>query len=76
VVSDSGTGIPEDMLERLFEPYRSGKSRGSGLGLPIVRKIVEEHRGMIEADNAPGGGAAIRVRLPAPLSRTSEGATA
>jgi PAS domain S-box-containing protein len=76
VVSDSGTGIPEDMLERLFEPYRSGKSRGSGLGLPIVRKIVEEHGGMVEADNAPSGGAAIRVRLPAPLSRTSEGATA
>lgn len=64
-VSDAGSGIPEEILDRLFEPYMSGKPRGSGLGLAVVKKIVEEHGGSVEADNEPdGGGANIRVYLP------------
>jgi nitrogen fixation/metabolism regulation signal transduction histidine kinase len=64
-VSDAGSGIPEERLDRLFEPYMSGKPRGSGLGLAVVKKIVEEHGGSVEADNEPdGGGASIRVYLP------------
>jgi nitrogen fixation/metabolism regulation signal transduction histidine kinase len=64
-VSDNGPGIPEEMLDRLFEPYASTKSKGSGLGLAVVKRIVEEHAGRIYAENVPGSGAAFIVRLPA-----------
>ena len=65
-VQDSGPGIPEDMLNRLFEPYVTNKPKGTGLGLAIVKKIVEEHGGIVWAENVNGGGAAIIVRLPVP----------
>ena len=73
-VSDTGQGIPAQMINRLFEPYMTGKSRGSGLGLSIVRRIVEEHGGSIEAENRPEGGASIRIRLPARVAHTADGA--
>ncbi len=73
-VSDAGPGIPEQMIDRLFEPYMTGKSRGSGLGLSIVRRIVEEHGGSIEVGNRPEGGASIHVRLPARVTRNADGA--
>ena len=65
-VQDSGPGIPEDMLNRLFEPYVTSKPKGTGLGLAIVKKIVEEHGGIVWAENISGGGAAIIMRLPVP----------
>jgi nitrogen fixation/metabolism regulation signal transduction histidine kinase len=51
-------------LPRIFEPYVTTKARGTGLGLPIVKKIIEEHLGTIEISNAPEGGARIDIRLP------------
>ena len=63
-ISDDGPGFPADLLPRIFEPYVTTKSRGTGLGLPIVKKIVEEHQGSIEISNAPEGGARIDIRLP------------
>ena len=65
IVQDNGTGIPEDILSNLFEPYVTTKQKGTGLGLAIVKKIVEEHGGMVRAENKPEGGAALIVRLPA-----------
>ena len=64
-VCDNGAGIPEEMLDKLFEPYASTKFKGSGLGLAVVKRIVEEHAGRIFAENLPGRGAAFVVRLPA-----------
>jgi nitrogen fixation/metabolism regulation signal transduction histidine kinase len=52
-------GFPVEMLPRIFEPYVTTKARGTGLGLPIVKKIVDEHQGTIEISNAPEGGARI-----------------
>ncbi|KXB29414.1 PAS domain-containing sensor histidine kinase [Dechloromonas denitrificans] len=63
-IADNGPGFPAELLPRIFEPYVTTKARGTGLGLPIVKKIVEEHLGTIEISNAPEGGARIDIRLP------------
>jgi len=69
VVTDSGTGIPEDDLPHLFERfYRGDRARrrggGTGLGLAIVKQWIEAHGGTIEAGNASDGGARFTIRLP------------
>jgi nitrogen fixation/metabolism regulation signal transduction histidine kinase len=64
LIFDNGPGFPVELLPRIFEPYVTTKARGTGLGLPIVKKIVEEHLGTIEISNAPEGGARIDIRLP------------
>ncbi len=63
-IADNGPGFPVELLPRIFEPYVTTKARGTGLGLPIVKKIVEEHMGSIEISNSPEGGARIDIRLP------------
>ena len=55
-VRDNGPGIPEEIRERLFEPFVSGRSGGSGLGLAIVQRAVEAHRGLVLVDSGPGCG--------------------
>ncbi|MCJ8052503.1 sensor histidine kinase [Shinella curvata] len=64
-VSDNGTGIPPDILPRLFEPFFSSKPDGMGLGLSLCESIVERFDGDISAENGAGGGAIFTVRLPA-----------
>ena len=59
-VLDTGIGLPEDR-ERLTEPYMTTRVRGTGLGLAIVKKIVEEHFGSIEFEDAAGGGTLVRL---------------
>jgi PAS domain S-box-containing protein len=65
-VADSGPGIPAAERERIFEPFYTTKpdGKGTGLGLPIVRNIVEQHRGQIAVGEAELGGASFEVRLP------------
>ena len=63
-VADSGAGIPADRLELIFEPFFTTKHEGTGLGLSIARAIVENHGGMIWAENLPQGGAMLRLTLP------------
>jgi signal transduction histidine kinase len=75
-VSDLGTGIPEDKLHKVFEPFFTTKAEGMGMGLSIVRTIIEAHHGQMSAINRDHGGATFRIRLPlctdgaAPLTRT------
>lgn len=63
-VSDNGTGIPPDILPRLFEPFFSSKPDGMGLGLSLCESIVERFDGGISAESDPKGGAVFTVRLP------------
>jgi signal transduction histidine kinase len=64
-VEDTGPGLAEDMLARVFENFFTTKTSGMGMGLPICRSIVEAHGGAIEARNLQAGGAAFRFTLPA-----------
>jgi GAF domain-containing protein len=65
VFSDTGPGVPQELGERIFEPFFSyGKRQGAGLGLAIARRIIEEHCGTIRVINVAGWGATFRVTLP------------
>ena len=63
-ISDSGPGIPAEVIDRIFSPFFTTKPQGSGLGLAIVRKIVDAHDGRIDVGGRPGGGTVFRVTLP------------
>jgi two-component system, sporulation sensor kinase E len=63
-IEDNGTGIPPEQMGSLFEPYRTTKQSGTGLGLLIVRRVVREHGGEIEIQSEPGAGTRILIHLP------------
>jgi signal transduction histidine kinase len=67
-VEDSGPGVPPELREQIFNPFFTSKKDGVGLGLSIVAKIVDDHRGAIHLENSPVGGACFRVFLPAAAS--------
>ncbi|MDQ7824671.1 MAG: ATP-binding protein [Candidatus Eremiobacteraeota bacterium] len=72
-VSDTGVGIAEGQRERIFLPFVSiGKKKGTGLGLTISKKIIEEHGGTIEARSTPGKGTAFLIGFPAVTSSPSQ----
>ncbi|OFV90224.1 MAG: hypothetical protein A3G76_08105 [Acidobacteria bacterium RIFCSPLOWO2_12_FULL_65_11] len=64
VIVDSGPGIPPDVREKIFTPFFTTKSKGTGLGLPTTKQFVEAHGGTITVDCPVGGGTTITVRLP------------
>ena len=67
-IDDNGSGFPENIIQRAFEPYVTTKPKGTGLGLAIVKKIIDEHHGVINLENLTEGatvmGAQIRIVLP------------
>jgi signal transduction histidine kinase len=65
---DDGPGMPRDVADRIFSPFFTTKAQGSGLGLSVVRKIIDAHDGKIDLETAPGVGTTIRVTLPVTAS--------
>jgi two-component system, NtrC family, sensor histidine kinase HydH len=64
VFTDSGPGLPANILERLFEPFVTGKPSGTGLGLAVSSRLIKEHDGQLSAVNGFTGGAVVTVELP------------
>ena len=64
-ISDTGSGIAEDKMKNIFEPFYTTKEQGLGLGMPYAKKIIEEHGGSISLDSKSGEGTSIRITLPA-----------
>jgi signal transduction histidine kinase len=63
-IEDNGRGIADDFKEHLFTPFFTTKSSGSGLGLPISKKIVEDHGGRIEVESLPSRGTRFSIIFP------------
>jgi len=69
-LADRGSGFPEDMMRRAFEPYVTTKAKGTGLGLAIVKKIVEEHHGRVTIENRHPHGALVTLYFPLEGTKT------
>ena len=63
-ISDTGCGIAQEEMDRIFTPYFTTKSKGSGLGLAIAQKIIEDHQGLLKIESSPGHGTTMTVSLP------------
>lgn len=63
-VADSGSGVPPSLHEKIFDPYFTTKTNGSGIGLSVSRRIVKDHDGMLEVSRSRWGGAAFSVKIP------------
>ncbi len=70
-ISDNGSGFPEQLMQRAFEPYVTTKPKGTGLGLVIVKKIIEEHGGSVEIANTAPHGARVTLKFPAAVNQTA-----
>ncbi|MEW5815725.1 MAG: ATP-binding protein [Spirochaetota bacterium] len=67
-VTDTGIGIPDEIMDKIFEPYFTTKDFGSGLGLTVVYKIVKEHRGDISVNSKVGEGSTFSISFPIPVT--------
>ncbi|NVL89431.1 MAG: response regulator [Desulfobacterales bacterium] len=63
-VEDTGCGIPKELVDKIFTPYFTKKKDGTGLGLPVVKRVVAEHKGVIRVHSQVGKGTIFRVRFP------------
>ncbi|MDH3343608.1 MAG: ATP-binding protein [Desulfobacteraceae bacterium] len=61
---DEGEGIPQDLMEKIWDPFFTTKAKGTGLGLGIVKNIIESHSGSVQISARPGAGARVKVELP------------
>jgi signal transduction histidine kinase len=68
-ISDTGEGIPQDELEKIFLPFHSSREKGTGLGLSLVNKIIDLHQGKIDVESKPDSGTIFRIFLPLKLEK-------
>ena len=71
IVTDTGVGISPEDMKRIFQPFFTTKAHGIGLGLPITRRLIEDHGGTLQVESQPGKGTTIIIRLPL-LTRPAE----
>jgi two-component system NtrC family sensor kinase len=71
LISDTGTGIAPEHLGRIFQPFFTTKSQGTGLGLTITARVVEQHGGRIRVESVPGRGTTFTIALPTGLARSA-----
>lgn len=76
IIQDTGVGIPADQLPRLFDPYFTTRPKGTGLGLTIVHRVIQEHQGSIRVASVPGEGTTFTVELPLPAPASNSTVTA
>jgi signal transduction histidine kinase len=65
-VRDDGPGVPDELRERIFEPFVTAREGGVGLGLTFVKRVVHDHRGSVSLESGPNSGACFRIQLPLP----------
>ena len=75
-ITDNGAGFPETLMKRAFEPYVTTKPKGTGLGLVIVKKIVEEHGGTVSISNVAPHGARVTLNFPKQMVQQTAGRAA
>jgi signal transduction histidine kinase len=63
-ITDNGEGVPADKMGRIFEPFFSSKEYGLGLGLPMTKKVIEEHGGRVEFRSTYGEGTEVQLIIP------------
>jgi signal transduction histidine kinase len=63
-VADAGAGIPPDVLDKIFAPFFTTKARGTGLGLAVVRKVIDRHKGHVDVESQVGVGTVFKIYLP------------
>lgn len=63
-ITDTGSGVSEELIEKIFEPFFSTKKGGLGLGLPLAKKVIEEHGGRIEFSSKLGQGSEVNIYIP------------
>ena len=73
--SDSGVGMDEEARQKLFEPFFSGFESGRGLGMAVVRRVVDDYQGQINVDSGPGQGTKVVIALPAGGASSSKAQT-
>ena len=69
VIEDSGVGIPQESLERIFQPFFTTMPKGTGLGLAITQRVMEEHQGKIQVESEEGLGTRVTLDFPTPRDR-------
>ena len=67
-MADTGTGIPKEQLAKVFDPFFTTKTEGLGLGLALIKRVIEEHGGRVSIESEEGHGSAVTLFLP--LGRT------
>jgi signal transduction histidine kinase len=71
-IRDTGPGIPEEVRGRVFEPFFTTKGRGTGLGLALVKRVVDRHEGELSIECPEDGGTVVTLKLPHPPEGSDE----